>query len=159
METPVSQLPLIIGYGNTLRGDDGVGPAVATQLQVLLKTGQARVLVRPQLTFELAEDVSQAPFTLLIDAAGQGTPGTVGLHEIQPAKNPGSLFQHHVPPQVLLATAQILYDRLPPMTLISVAGMQFDQDRMLSDVVQRAIPEVIDIVQKRLAHYWASLRA
>ena len=39
-----SKQALVIGYGNTLRGDDAFGPHVAAQLQSVVDKEQVRVL-------------------------------------------------------------------------------------------------------------------
>src|ERR1044072_3449496 len=59
---------LVIGYGNELRGDDGVGPRVARAVQQL-SLPHVRVLVQHQLTPELAEDISRARAVVFVDAA------------------------------------------------------------------------------------------
>ena len=50
---------LVIGYGNTLRGDDGVGPRVAEAVGKLNLPG-VRTLICQQLSPEHAELISQA---------------------------------------------------------------------------------------------------
>ena len=59
---------LVIGYGNTLRRDDGVGPKLADAVAALGLTG-VRTLACALLTPELAEAVSQAQRVIFVDAA------------------------------------------------------------------------------------------
>ena len=59
---------LVIGYGNTLRSDDGVGPKVADAVAALALIG-VRALACPLLTPELADPVSQARVAVFVDAA------------------------------------------------------------------------------------------
>ena len=59
---------LVIGYGNTLRGDDGVGPRVAEAIHQLALPG-VRALVCPMLTPELADPISRAHTVIFVDAA------------------------------------------------------------------------------------------
>ena len=49
---------LVIGYGNSLRGDDGIGPAVAQAFADEDATECADVIVCHQLTPELAESIA-----------------------------------------------------------------------------------------------------
>ena len=79
---------LIIGYGNPLRGDDGVGPRAAELLveedgvtSPLLPDG-VQVLVCHQLTIELAPQIAEADRLILIDAIASdatttGEPGSI----------------------------------------------------------------------------------
>lgn len=59
---------LIIGYGNPLRGDDGLGWHVAQRLAAVLPQHRARIEVCHQLTPELAEPISRADLVIFIDA-------------------------------------------------------------------------------------------
>src|SRR5687767_15002380 len=59
---------LVIGYGNTLRRDDGVGPRVAETVGALRLPG-VRTLVCQQLSPEHAEPISQADAVVFVDAA------------------------------------------------------------------------------------------
>ena len=59
---------LVIGYGNTLRGDDGVGPRVVEAIGTLGLPG-VRTLICPLLTPELADPISRAEKVIFVDAA------------------------------------------------------------------------------------------
>ncbi len=60
---------VIIGYGNALRGDDGIGPLAARILAVQLADQPVTVIEAHQLAPEMAWIVSQAQLVVLIDAA------------------------------------------------------------------------------------------
>ena len=59
---------LVIGYGNTLRGDDGVGPRVAEAVAAMALPG-VRTLGCHQLAPEHAEAISRADRVVFVDAA------------------------------------------------------------------------------------------
>ena len=65
---------LVIGYGNELRGDDGVGPAAARAVAGWNRPGIVALDVH-QLTPELADDVGQAGYVVFVDAGA--TIGTI----------------------------------------------------------------------------------
>src|SRR5688500_920322 len=67
--------PLVIGYGNPLRGDDGFGWQIAQQLAGLLIDESVTVLAVQQLTPELAEAVGRASLVMFVDAHAGGRPG------------------------------------------------------------------------------------
>ena len=58
---------LVIGYGNTLRGDDGVGQKVAEVIASLGLSG-IRALSCHQLTPELADPISEVRMVVFVDA-------------------------------------------------------------------------------------------
>src|SRR5208282_3340787 len=62
---------LVIGYGNTLRGDDGVGPRVAEAVDALHLPG-VRTLACQQLTPEHAAPVSLSKTVIFVDAIVNG---------------------------------------------------------------------------------------
>ena len=69
---------LVIGVGNPLRGDDGLGWHAAEHLRERLVELHATVTSCHQLIPELAEPVSRAERVIFIDARVGPTPGTVG---------------------------------------------------------------------------------
>jgi len=77
--------PLVVGYGNTLRGDDGVGPRVAELLAADPRLAGAVVLARHQLTPELAADIAEAALVVFIDASENGKPGEISIRRIDRA--------------------------------------------------------------------------
>jgi len=58
---------LIIGYGNTLRGDDGAGPRVA-EVVAGWSLPNVRAISAAQLTPELAEALAGAEVVIFVDA-------------------------------------------------------------------------------------------
>ena len=85
---------MVIGYGNTLRGDDGVGPRVAEAVAALALPG-VRTLVCAQLSPEHADPVAQARTVIFVDAA-VNAPREVQLRELEPADT--SPRMAYVPP-------------------------------------------------------------
>jgi hydrogenase maturation protease len=74
---------LIIGYGNPLRGDDGLGWQVAGELAKCVDALISAVAVQ-QLTPELAEPVSDADLVIFVDASCHGEPGSWRCESIRP---------------------------------------------------------------------------
>ncbi|PPT05423.1 NADH-reducing hydrogenase maturation factor [Geitlerinema sp. FC II] len=62
---------LVIGYGNSLRGDDGIGRAIAEQV-ASWNLPHVRSLSLHQLTPELAEELSRVDRAVFIDACIDG---------------------------------------------------------------------------------------
>lgn len=132
---------LIIGYGNPLRGDDGLGWRAAERLAV--EWPEAQTLTCQQLTPELAEPISRAARVVFLDAAAHGPPGSIHEQPLQPDASAPASFTHHVIPGVLLALSEKLFGHLPEAVLFSVAGESFDFGQALSPPVEAALPEVI----------------
>ena len=141
---------LIIGYGNTLRGDDAIGWRAAEQLAASQPGVGVQIQTHHQLTPELAEPISQADLVIFLDADCQGAPGRVRCQSLEPAGGRSGLT-HHVNPGVLLAMAQQLFGHCPRAFVISVAGASFECGETLSPAVQRALPAVRKLLARLLA--------
>lgn len=132
---------LIIGYGNTIRGDDGVGPAVAEALQARYAgSEQVSVLACHQLVPEMAPMVAAARCLILIDAVAGGVPGETKAIDLKPEPGDRPSLAHFLDPRALLATAKLLYGAAPPTTLFTVCAMEFDGVGRLSPPVSAALP-------------------
>lgn len=151
---------LVVGYGNTLRGDDGVGPEVAEMLAAELEGTGAAVVSTQQLLPELAEEVSRAALMVFIDAAADKPAGVVTTEWLaasrstngepslggpnpagSPAESGGDVFSHGMRPADLLGLASVLYAATPPAVLVSIGAVNFEPGLGLSDVVSRAVPQ------------------
>jgi hydrogenase maturation protease len=113
MTAPQCQPPaglLVIGYGNTLRRDDGVGPKVAEAVAALGLPG-VRTLACALLTPELAEAVSRARRVIFVDAAVDA-PQEVQMRKLAPAAS-SQIMAHAASPATLLALARDVFGHAP----------------------------------------------
>lgn len=132
---------LIIGYGNPLRGDDGLGLHLAQRLQDDAQdNADIEIIACHQLTLELAEPLSRAPRAIFVDAAESSAPGEMTVNTLDASSNVDVRFTHHLTPQTLLGYAQALYGARPSETfLITVCGKDFGYGETLSDTAARAM--------------------
>ncbi len=122
---------LVIGYGNPLRGDDGVGWAVVERLERTAAAVPLTLITRHQLLPELSDLIAQATGVLFVDAAADGEPGSICITPLSPDPT-GPASSHQMGPGVLLAYTQELYGHCPPATLITVTGESFGYEEKLS---------------------------
>lgn len=134
---------LILGYGNILRRDDGVGWAAVRRLKDQLPPDFASVLTLPQLLPELAESVSRADLVIFIDADFQLAPGKVKKRIIRHRKSRNKTIGHHQTPDEILRLARDLYHCSPRAILFSVGGSDFSFGCKLSSPVRVALREVV----------------
>jgi hydrogenase maturation protease len=127
--------PLIVGYGNTLRGDDAVGPQLATTL--------GGIAVH-QLLPELAERLSTEDRVIFIDARTDLAPGDV---QTMPVES-DSASTHWCSPAWLLHLAQEVYGKSPDAILIGIGVESFELGAPLTAAAQRGL-------EKALAQIWA----
>ena len=137
---------LVVGYGNSLRGDDGIGWHAAGLLATDPRLAGARVLAQHQLVPELAADISQASLVVLVDAAAEGDPGSLSVRQVQPRPPTPTTWSHHLDPETLAGLAEALYGQVPPVVLVSVAAGSVAESDRLSGDLERALPEVVQVV-------------
>jgi hydrogenase maturation protease len=139
---------LVIGYGNRLRADDGVGWEVASRLAAAVPSEAAHILTVHQLTPELAESVSEADLVIFIDASAVGKPGTWRCDQTMPESACGNSLGHHLDVNGLLAYARAVYNASPEALVVSVAAESFDLQDHLSASAEAALPGLIDYIRK-----------
>jgi hydrogenase maturation protease len=138
---------LVIGYGNELRRDDGVGPRVA---RAVAGWGRPGVVAewRHQLTPELVEMIAGAGAVVFVDAAlGDGDVRICPIGSMEPR----SVFNHISSPTELLALSQVLHDRRPPAWLVSVPAADFGFGEQLSPCARRGMEEALRHICRLIA--------
>ena len=148
---------LVIGYGNPLCGDDGIGPYAVEKLaqgeQDARLRGEVEWLSLRQLTPELAEPISRARAVIFIDAACGKTPGGITCYKLArtvDAPETAGAFTHHVNAEVLLANAKSLYGRRPVAYLYTVTGQNFGLGDSFSPAVESALPRLFERLKARM---------
>ncbi len=137
---------LVIGYGNSLRSDDGIGWHAAARLAGDARLGGAVVLQRHQLTPELALDVSGASLVVFVDACPADEAGAIAVRRLDPPAAAGSAWSHHLEPASLLALARDLYGASPEAFVVSVGTATLDVGDGLSPPLERALAGTVDAV-------------
>ncbi len=158
---------LIIGYGNTLRRDDGVGVRAAellasdARLAIDRDLGRIRVLTAYQLTPELALDIGSAAVVIFIDADLHALPGSVSIRRIDPegprsdagARAEPGASSHHVGGGELVALAAELGGHRPEAIAIGIGVEDLELGEGLTPIVEAALPAAVDAVLHAVAEH------
>jgi hydrogenase maturation protease len=131
---------LVIGYGNTLRRDDGVGPRAADAVAALNLFG-VQVLSCPLLTPELAEPISRVRMVVFVDAAVDA-PRDVQLRKLQPAAS-SQIMAHAADPATMLALARDVFGHSPEAWLLTIPVQDLAIGDELSEFARRNLQEAI----------------
>ena len=114
---------LVLGYGNPGRQDDGLGPAVATEIDHL-GWPNLKAFDNYQLTIEDAMDVAEHDVVWFVDAAKTG-PSPYAVRELKPTSTI-EFTSHIVRPEAILAIARQLYGGSPQAFLLAIRGYEFE---------------------------------
>jgi hydrogenase maturation protease len=138
---------LVIGYGNPLRGDDGVGWNVVEELTARERIPHADLITSLQLVPELAERISRTSTVCFVDAAGEGIPGAWQCESLTASAQAASPLGHHATPQELLSLTRSLYASAPEAFLFTICGGAFECGEGLSLAVATAVPLVASAIE------------
>lgn len=135
---------LVIGYGNTLRCDDGVGPRVAETVGALCLPG-VQTLICQQLSPEHAEPVSQARAAIFVDAAVDA-PGWVQFRRLEP-NDSSQLMAHAADPRTMLALARDVFGHAPEAWWLTIPAVKLDFGEEFSPETEAGFHEAVHHIQ------------
>jgi hydrogenase maturation protease len=135
---------LVIGYGNTLRGDDGVGPRVAEAVQGLRLPG-VRTLTCQQLSPEHAEPISRAEVVVFVDAAVDSR-GEVQWRPLVPTDS-SQLMAHAADPRTMLALARDVFGHTPQAWWLTIPAVHLGFCESLSPIAEQGFAEAVTMIQ------------
>ena len=154
------QPTLVLGIGNLLMGDEGVGVHALRQLQDEAWPPEVTLLDGGTGGFHLLEYLTGFPRVVMVDAAADGAPdGTVSVLRPQYASDfPRALTAHDIGLRDLIESA-VLLGPMPEVTLVTVSISAIrPMVTELSPAVAGAMPEVRRRVREALSSE-ASARA
>lgn len=146
---------LLLGYGNPLRCDDGIGQIVAAQV-ARWQLSHLRSRALHQLAPELSEDISRVQRVVFVDAR-RDRPGESEERrppvEITPlqCQTITQALGHSFTPVSLLGMTQWLYSTTPQAWLVSIAGERFEVGDRLSPAAEQSVADVLNLLGLWLA--------
>lgn len=119
----------ILGYGNSLRGDDGVGPACVERLR---RDGTDGILLcgKTHLTIDDSFDIAGAETTIFVDACVSGGEPFV-FHEVTPVPSP-SFSSCLATPGFVLYLCRRFFNPDARAFLLAIRGYTWDTGEGLS---------------------------
>jgi hydrogenase maturation protease len=157
----VTSSALVIGIGNPLRGDDGVGVVVAERIRAR-GAGNVDVTVLDGDGASLVERWAGAAAVIVVDATRSAAPpGSIERFDAVRSPLPcvgRSATSHGFGLAEAVELARAL-DRLPPALIVyGIAGRSFEMGEGLSPAVAAAVPEVVARVLREAAGAGNSVR-
>ncbi|MBE0651373.1 MAG: hydrogenase maturation protease [Bacteroidales bacterium] len=147
-----SEKTIILGLGNVLLNDEGIGVRTAQILEKMKWPENIEVLDGGTGGFVLLSLFQTYKNMIIIDASLTNDPeGTIKVIEPKFAKDfPKSLSTHELGLKDMIESAHLL-QKVPRLFLISVSiNPQQDMDMTLSLKIEEKIPEIIHTVQSIL---------
>ena len=146
----------IVGIGNTLRGDDGIGPDIIQRLKKQTLPVPHTLADVGSDAFSLLEYLIGKEPLLIIDCARMGAePGTVRkfkLNESTLQTMDEAVSLHGMSFAEMYRMAQSL-GSVSECTLIAVEPQQIDFGKTLSPVVEKQIPLILNMIVEEAQNY------
>jgi hydrogenase maturation protease len=138
---------LVVGYGNTLRGDDGIGYHIAETVAEW-QFPQVRSIAVHQLLPELAVDIAEVDLAIFVDAVVATAPAKPDI-TITPifAGGDENFSTHIITPQLLLGITQKLYGATPVAYLLTIPAIDFTLGANLSSIASRGKNLALDYLK------------
>ena len=138
---------LVIGYGNTLRGDDGAGVRAAEL--IAKRRPEIECVCLHQLVPELAEQIAEYNTVFFIDADVNVTQPNARL--AAPSVEADQPRTHFISPESLLSLSRQLYQKIPAKTyVIGIPASNFEFSEELSESTRKAVEESVRLVESLL---------
>jgi hydrogenase maturation protease len=143
---------LVIGYGNSLRGDDAVGPRAAAAVASWSIPG-VKALALAQLTPELAEPLAAARTALFVDARLASVEveveESIAVQPIEPAERE-LVLTHGGDPRHLLALARMAFGTSPRSWLVTIPAADFRLGAGLSPLAEQGLLQALGWIATKI---------
>jgi hydrogenase maturation protease len=141
---------LIIGYGNTLRGDDAAGVKAAEL--IAQRHPEFEYIYLHQLVPELAEQIGDYDIVFFIDAQKDITQPSARL--VVPSVGTDQPRTHFISPESLLALSQQLYQRMPSKSyVIGIPASEFEFSEELSAQTTQGVTDCPAMVEQIILNH------
>lgn len=151
---------LVLGIGNVLLRDEGVGVVVARRIEAIRARGdpavppETRVVDGGTLGLDLLPMIAEADQVVMIDAVDLGRePGALAVlrdEHVQAALS-GHVSPHQVGVGDLVAAARLMGQVPPRLTIVGIQPGEIGIGLDLSEPVATAVDGAIELVQRELA--------
>ncbi|NJK50323.1 hydrogenase maturation protease [Candidatus Gracilibacteria bacterium] len=143
---------LIVGYGNTLRSDDGAGQLVAKRV-AKWSLPNVRSLAVHQLTPELAEELANADTVIFVDAVISSKQNLEEIKiELLECNREYSNSGHTEDPRSLLSLSKIVYNKVPIAYWILIPAINFEFGEEISAITQQGITQTLLAIEQIISN-------
>ena len=136
---------LIIGIGNSSRGDDGLGWSFLDQLDTNFEK-----VYRYQLQVEDADLIAEYDRVVFVDASESLHPEGILLKRAQSGKD-FSYSTHQLSPESVIFLCRDLYGAEPETWTLEISGYQWELGEELSDRAKKGLEKALELFQKEFA--------
>lgn len=136
---------LVIGYGNTLRQDDGVGVEVVRRLQEQVTDPNCTFVTAFQPKPEMIMQFVEADAVILVDASADIQPGMINRTQLDTIDDidVDTTMTHFFTPKRMLLLCDELYGYTPRTVLFTIGGHSFGYGEGFSAIIRMRIDRLV----------------
>ncbi len=135
----------ILGIGNPLRSDDGVGAYVCQKIEEI-NLPEVDVATTHQLDIGMLEDLTKFSAVVFVDASTKDS--TVSFYELVKEKNPPQSFSHHVNAALLVGLADKLYTTNTRFYICGIGAVNFEIGNSLSGTALSNAEKAVSLLRE-----------
>jgi hydrogenase maturation protease len=140
----------LVGIGNSLRSDDGIGAYVCAVMDELMIPG-VTVLTTHQLQLEMIEDLMEFDKVILVDASLYS--GEFSFYPFSPEEGKGVSSSHHVNAHTFGTIAQKIYKDNFNLYICAIKGENFELGEQLSACAMSNTKKAIEFLVQWLNNH------
>lgn len=133
----------IVGVGNTIRADDGIGNYICNAIEQMQVPGVNTMIVQ-QLDAELVEDLLHFDHVLITDASVEGK--EADLYNLLPNDGPPLSSSHHLNAAMLAALSEKVYGIKMSLFICAVRGHDFNIGDTISEKAKANCQQAISLI-------------
>ncbi len=144
---------VILGIGNVLLTDEGIGVHVANELMKMELPENVSVVEGGTDGFRLLNVITEADSLIVIDAVkGGGEPGSIYRFNINDVRNVPSGFKTSVHQIGILEVIDLssLIGKTPHTTIIGIEPKSLEMNLELSPEIKEKVPKIIELVLEEI---------
>jgi hydrogenase maturation protease len=144
---------IILGIGNLLLSDEGVGVHVAHELMKMDLPEEVSVVEGGTDGFRLIDIITEADRLIVIDAVkGDSAPGSIYRFDIDEVKNVSSGFKTSVHQIGILEVIHLsgLIGKTPRTTVIGIEPKSIEMSMELSPEIRSKVPRIIELIKEEI---------
>ena len=152
--------PLVLGLGNTLFGDDGVGVKVIERLEE--ERCGAEIINGATLGLSLFDILKNNEKVIVVDAVDMGgNPGDISFFtagELLSLPENRNFSLHEIGLLEVLKIGQALEENFENIMIIGIQPGRLDQGEGLSPEVENKLPEIVGMIKKEVNEHGSHTR-
>lgn len=143
---------LLYGYGNPGRQDDGLGIALAKEIDLWARErfpGKVEVDTNYQLNIEDAEKISHYQMVIFADAS-QESIESFTFTPVAPSKATIEFTMHAMSPSYIVHLCEDLFQKQPDCFLLHIKGYEWEMKEGLSEDAQNNLQTSIQFLKRKI---------